>query len=349
VHAAILALINGDQVDRECWRTLLDDLRSGRLEDKQSVALLTALAAGTPAPATLAELLVSLDEGRPPGPPPVRGAVNVVGTGGGPPTCNLSTAAAFVASAAGVPVVKSGSRAYTSVCGSIDLLEELGVALCRSDAEARARLELDGIAFVGAYVYPSEFTRLARNILPIGMRSFGRILNLLGPFLARVPAAAQVTGVSDPRTLPTMRALGRAVADREIWLVHNDAGIDELVGFATNVVEPSPQRVLSPVTIRPGDLAAAGGSAADLAPVGREVRVDHFRAIVAGQLNETTAVAVALGAASMMIAGGHETDWRSAVDRATRAMTNGTACQLVGHVRTPRRRPALTGGANARG
>ena len=157
----------------------------------------------------MSTLLSSLRERNPQPDPPARPTVNIVGTGGGPSTFNLSTASAFVAAAMGARVIKTGSRAYASRTGSVDLLDRLGIQQTTSYEQTEEMLETFGIACAGPFVYPKELRLLARAILPFGMKTVGRFFNVIGPFLAAIPVSTQITGVSDHSVLPTFRAARR--------------------------------------------------------------------------------------------------------------------------------------------
>jgi anthranilate phosphoribosyltransferase len=256
----------------------------------------------------------------------------VVGTGGGVSTFNVSTAAAFVAAALGARILKTGSRAYSSKYGSIDLLVRLGIPLTKSYDEAAASLDRHGIAFAGYFVYPVELTVLARRIMPLPMRPYGRVLNALGPFLPALPGTRQLTGLSSPKLLPLARRLAAAVADREVWLCTNDIGADELISFADNVVHPgagTPEYRLSP-----RNLGTADGTLPDLAPVPEPDRVvEHFLDVVSGRAGEVATQTVALNAAALAIAAERETGWRSAMASAMAAMRDGAVRDLVDAVR----------------
>lgn len=203
MHEAVVSLINRDRpVELPVWRSFWDRVHAGGLLRGEAAALLASLSTRMPGRVTLHGLLESLGERRPPRPARAfAGAVNIVGTGGGPATFNISTAAAFVAATMGVPVVKTGSRAYTSRFGSIDLLARLGITPTTSYEHTQDVLERCGIAFAGFFVYPQEVTLLARAVVPLDMRRLGSFINTLGPFLADIPVRAQVTGVSRPRHL----------------------------------------------------------------------------------------------------------------------------------------------------
>ncbi|MFJ6700910.1 hypothetical protein ACIQM4_33345 [Streptomyces sp. NPDC091272] len=347
MHDALTGLLRQAPVDRETWRSWWDQLGDGRLDQTQAVALLASLTSRIPDHETLRHLLDSLAERRSPlaVSTPWEGTVNVVGTGGGPRTFNISTASAFVAAAAGVKVVKTGSRAYTSSLGSVDLLERLGVRLTSSYAQTEDTLAAYGIAFAGPFVYPVQLTRLARTVAPLSMKPFGRFLNALGPFLAELPVAAQVTGVSAAAPLDTLRALAASHPGRRIWLTANDTGADELLPFATNTVHGPNARDR---IIRPGQLAPADGSFGDLRPAADPADAPgHFLSVLAGTAGRVATRTVCLGAAALAVASGTRRDWPSAVALAEHAVRSGAAHDLARRIAeasktaTPSKKPAV--------
>lgn len=341
MHPALTGLLAGAEVtERETWRSLWDRLGDGTLGKEQAVALLASLTTSLPGHRTLHALLESLQERRTtarPGPWP--GTVNIVGTGGGPSTFNISTAAAFTAAAAGVPVVKTGSRAYTSSLGSIDLLQRLGIRLTASYQQTEQMLERHGIAFAGPFVYPAELTRLARTVAPLGMKPFGRFLNALGPFLADLPVTAQVTGVSAAMPLPDLRELARTVTGRRIWLTANDHGADELLGFADNTVHVNDGTLLR---LPPGELTGTGGDFEALRPVAPADAADHFLAVLDGSAHRAATATVCLNAAALALASGRYGDWRTAFAAAREAVASGAARALAERLRSgaPKEAPA---------
>ncbi|WP_081236261.1 hypothetical protein [Streptomyces viridosporus] len=347
MHEALTGLLARRTVaDRATWRSLWDRLGDGTLPREQAVALLASLATRLPDPATLHALTGSLRERHPaPAGDTWPGTVNVVGTGGGPATFNISTAAAFVAAAAGVRVVKTGSRAYTSSLGSVDLLERLGVRSTSSRGETEDVLDEYGIAFAGPFVYPAELARLARTVAPVSMKPFGRFLNAVGPFLGELPVAAQVTGVSRIMPLDDLRALAGTLTDRTVWLCANDVGADELLGFADNVVHVNDGRLLR---LGPGRVVAAEGGLEDLRPVPREQAAQHFLAVLGGRAHPVATRTVCLNAAALSVAAGHHTTWETALAAAEAAVADGAAVDLVGRLRARRAAPRTPHPSGAR-
>ncbi|WP_432094677.1 hypothetical protein [Streptomyces sp. bgisy100] len=323
----------------EPWTDFWDRLESGATAQGEALAVLASLSTALPDAGTLDALLRSLDARAPRAGGSWSGTVNVVGTGGGPPTFNLSTAACLVAAAAGARVVKSGSRGYTSRYGSVDILERLGVPLAGSYPECEDMLERYGVVFAGPFVYPRELTLLARGIMPFGIKQVGRAVNTLGPFLPRLPVTAQLTGVADPRVLPVLTELAalRAVGGRQLWLVHNGLGVDELVSFAENRigVDGGAPRVLAPegADFGPGTLA-------DLAPAAEGTPPGpQLRELLAGRGPRAAVESIRLNAAAAAVASGAYAEWSTALDAARDAMASGAAVDLVERLRAHRAAP----------
>lgn len=320
-----------DAVDRETWHTFFNRLLSHKLRRGEAAAVLMSLSTTMPDNATLGELLDCLDERRPAPDANFAGAVNIVGTGGGPKTFNVSTAAAMVAAAMGVRVVKTGSRGFTSRYGSVDLLDRLGIRLTTGYQETAESLDRFGVAFAGHFVYPAEIALLAKEILPLDLRVLGRFVNSVGPFLAAMPVSAQLTGVSNADLLPSLRFLAGRRSERRVWLCHNDLGVDELVGFADNVIETSDGGIIVPAGAHTG----ADGEWMDLAGSDGDP-VDQFRTVLTGRANDTAVETVCLNAAALGVLGGAFDDWAKAVHAAEETVRGGAAIDLVNRMRTAR-------------
>ena len=336
MHEALDALLGQRPVDVPMWASFWDALGEDALDRGEPIALLASLTSNLADHETVANLVRSLHMRRSGSTPSFPGVVNIVGTGGGPPTFNISTAAALVAATLGVPIIKTGSRAYTSSCGSLDLLDRLGVNLTKTYDETGTMLERHGIAFAGYFVYPAELTTLARRATPLPMRSFGRALNTLGPFLPVLPGTAQLTGVSSPAVLPLARHLAQAVDDRQVWLCSNDLGADELIGFTDNVIDAGDG--VTQQRIGPDQLGPPAGTLADLQPVTEPVRiVPHFLDVLSARAGEAATETVALNAAALTIVAGRTSDWPAAISSARQAMQSGAVVELLSRIRGERR------------
>ena len=143
-------------------------------------ACLALLAQRGPEAHELAAFADALSEVAVPFPAVPEGALDTCGTGGdGSSTANLSTLAALLLAHLGVPIVKHGNRAATSVCGSADLLEALGYDLARASADLSQDLRAHGFAFLFAPAYHPLLGRLREIRRRLGIPT---IFNLLGLF-----------------------------------------------------------------------------------------------------------------------------------------------------------------------
>lgn len=326
----------------ETWRDFWDRLHDAKLRPGEAVAVLSSLSTRMPEDGTLGALLSSLRERRTPAQPTAAsaGAVNIVGTGGGPRTFNISTTSAFVAASLGVKVIKTGSRAYSSRCGSMDLLQWLNMPLTASHEQTEEMLDRFGIACAGYFVYPPELVLLAKTIMPFDMKRLGGFFNIIGPFLAEAPTSAQITGVSDPAILPAFKTLAAGVTGKRQWFCHNGTGIDELVSIADNVVTRLDGA--EDVHLSPRALGFAAGSPDDLKPAEtRDGIIDHFMAVLSGDAPPAAIDTVCLNAAALSIIGGLTNDWPEAVREARAAIERGHVRRLVETLRAH-------GGAGAR-
>lgn len=326
-------------IDRPTWDTFFDHLTEGRLRRGEAAAVLASLSTRSPDTDTVGALFDCLDSRRAAPAVALPGAVNIVGTGGGPRTFNVSTAAAVVAAACGVRVVKTGSRSYTGRYGSVDLLGRLGVPLTSSYDETAETLDRLGIACAGTFVYPAEIGLLAKAIVPLDLRAIGGFVNTVGPFLADVPVTAQLTGVAGATVPPFLRLLADRVPGRRVWLCRNDVGADELVSFGTNVILDGDREV----TVPTGRLCPGGGALADLAPPAGDP-VEHFLDVLAGRAPAPAVHSVCLNAAALAVLGGWAQDWAGAFRAAEEAVRGGAASDLARRMRTAPARNLLAAG-----
>jgi anthranilate phosphoribosyltransferase len=154
------------------------------------------------------------------------GLVDVVGTGGdGSGTFNISTAAALVTAAAGVPVAKHGNRGMTSKSGSADVLAELGVNIDATLEQVERCLDQLGICFCFAPL----FHRSMKHVGPVRKRIEGpTIFNWLGPLCNPASAPFQLLGVGRPEMRPVLAEALSMLGTERAMVVCGDDGLDEV-------------------------------------------------------------------------------------------------------------------------
>ncbi|MHB1159717.1 MAG: anthranilate phosphoribosyltransferase [Chloroflexota bacterium] len=152
--------------------------------------------------------------------------VDTCGTGGdGRSTFNISTVAAFVACGAGARVAKHGNRAYSSSCGSADVLEALGVAIDLHPEEVAACVERVGIGFMFAPIYHPAMKHAAAPRREIGVPT---VFNVLGPLTNPAGASSQLLGVATASLAPLMGEVLSLLGCRRALVVHGEEGLDEV-------------------------------------------------------------------------------------------------------------------------
>src|SRR5918996_2484529 len=263
--------------------------------------------------ATMRELALPVDAGG--------DLVDTAGTGGGRPTFNVSTTAAFVAAGAGCRNAQHGNPPATSQCGSADVLEALGARIdLEPDAVARC-IEEVGFGFMFAPRHHSAMRYVVPVRKALGVRT---IFNFLGPLTNPAGARRQVIGVSDPSMIETMAgALGELGTDRAL-VVSSADGLDEFsVSGATRVVELKDGR-LSTYDVTPEDVGLDPATDGAVGAGTPEENARVLRGVLAGDPGTERALAV-MNAAAAIYVGGRAESLREGVERAEESIDSGAA------------------------
>jgi anthranilate phosphoribosyltransferase len=248
---AINAVCRGEELAEETAATVLREVMEGRAAPEETAGLLIALRTrGETADEiaglarTMREMATKVEVG-------IDGLVDTAGTGGGTPTFNVSTTAAFVAAGAGCPVAKHGNRSATSQCGSADVLEALGARIDLGPEQVADCIETVGFGFMFAPQHHAAMKHVVPVRKALGVRT---IFNLLGPLTNPADAPHQVIGVSDGPFLEHMAMALARLGGRSALVVSSEDGLDEIsISAPTRVVELRDGKVES-YTVTPEDL-----------------------------------------------------------------------------------------------
>lgn len=148
-------------------------------------------------------------------------------------TFNVSTAVAFVAAAAGVPVAKHGNRAVTSKCGSADVLEALGCRLDLTPEQLAQAIDEIGIGFLFARAHHPAMKYAAPVRQELGVRT---VFNMLGPLTNPAGAPRQLLGVYDGSLVYLIAQVLRELGTQRAMVVHGEPGLDELSTLGETIV-----------------------------------------------------------------------------------------------------------------
>jgi anthranilate phosphoribosyltransferase len=251
--------------------------------------------------------------------------LDTCGTGGdGLATFNISTLAAIVAAACGVKVAKHGNRAASSMCGSADVLEQLGVKIdLQPDGVARC-IDEAGIGFLFAPIFHPSFRFAGVPRRELGVRT---VFNVLGPLCNPAGARYQSLGVADGALAAKMAdVLGRLGVEHAI-VFHSADGMDELsIASPAHVIEIDGSR--RDYELDPAELgierapleAVKGGGPEDNARIAREV--------LEGAKGPRRDV-VLLNASAALRAAGVAKDWKEGMGLAADAIDRGRATDVL--------------------
>ncbi|NLJ56206.1 MAG: anthranilate phosphoribosyltransferase [Firmicutes bacterium] len=273
----IQAIINGEDLDFETAKNVMNAMMNGTATQAQIGALLTGLRMkGETVEEITACALVMREKGLKIN--PVRKVIDIVGTGGdGTKTFNISTTAAFVTAAGGVPVAKHGNRSVSSASGAADVLESLGANLNLTPKQNEIILEKSNICFMFAQLYHNSMKYAAPVRKEMGVRT---IFNILGPLANPAGATMQLLGVYDRRLVePLAQVLSNLGVVRGLAVNGGREGMDEATLTGETYVCEIRQGKLVSYEITPEQLgfsrcsldALLGGSPAENAQITREI------------------------------------------------------------------------------
>jgi len=231
--------------------------------------------------------------------------VDTAGTGGGPSTFNVSTAAALVAAGAGCAVAKHGNRSYTSLCGSAELLEALGVNIELEPDEIARCIEEIGFGFMFAPRHHAAMAHVIPARKALGVRT---VFNFLGPLANPAGADRQLLGVSDRRYQETIAEALVTLGSVRAMVVSAEDGLDELsISSRTRVIEVA-EGGTQEWFVEPGEFGLATAELSQVAGGTPEENAAVVRALLGGEqgphrdlvlLNAGAAIYVGAGAESL--------------------------------------------------
>jgi len=252
--------------------------------------------------------------------------VDVVGTGGdGSRTFNISTAAALVTAAAGVPVAKHGNRAMSSRSGSADVLAELGVNIEADVPVVEACLDELGICFCFAPLLHQAMKHASHVRQKLGTPT---IFNLVGPLANPAGARMQLLGVSSPELQPLMADALALLGCRRALVVHGEGGLDEVSLSGTTQVLDVQEGRQQTLEWDPSDFGFEKVKLDELRVDGPAQSAQRIRGVLQNRPGSSTDIVVANAAAALWLAGRGATV-AECVPLATEALESGAAADLL--------------------
>jgi anthranilate phosphoribosyltransferase len=225
IKEAIISLSKKQDLSFDTAKAVMDEIMTGEATPVQMSAYLTALslkgettdeitASASGMRSHCVRLLHDVD------------ALEIVGTGGDHSnTFNISTAAAIITAAAGVPVAKHGNRSASSKCGSADVLEALGININISPEKSAELLKNIGICFMFAQNYHIAMKFVAPIRRELGIRT---VFNIIGPLTNPAGAKMELMGVYDRELVEPLAQVLSNLGVKNAMVVHGGDGLDEI-------------------------------------------------------------------------------------------------------------------------
>ncbi|HST37415.1 MAG TPA: anthranilate phosphoribosyltransferase [Allosphingosinicella sp.] len=323
---ALVALYAGRDLSQAEAELLFGELVAGRLDEPAIAAMLIALKLKGEATDELIGAARALRAADAPFERPDYLFADSCGTGGdGSGTINLSTAVAFVAAAAGLPVAKHGNRSVTSRCGSADVLEHLGVKLDVPAAVSRRALDEAGICFLFAPAYHPGLKHAGPVRRALKVRT---IMNILGPCVNPAEPGVQLLGVAEERLLEPV-ALTLAALGVERALVVHGGGLDEVALHETTRAARLVDGRIERLTLAPEDAGFERAPLACLRGGGPEENAERLKSLLMGYGTSAERRAVALNAGALLMTAGKAETLKEGAELALRAIGSGGALRAL--------------------
>lgn len=324
IKEAIVKIVNkGDLTYKEAY-TVMNEIMSGETTPTQNAAFLAALSTKSARAETTDEIAgcaaamrdhaTRVDTGME--------IFEIVGTGGdNAGSFNISTTAALVAAAGGMKVAKHGNRAASSLCGTADCLEALGVNINQSPDRCRRLLKEVGMCFFFAQKYHTSMKYVGPIRKELGFRT---VFNILGPLTNPALPSMQLLGVYDDYLVEPLAQVLISLGVKRGMVVYGKDKLDEISLSAPTKVCEIKDGWFKSFTITPEDFGLESCEKEDLKGGTPEENAQITRDILQGKKGHKRN-AVLMNAGAALYIGGKAAGIREGIDLAARIIDSGKA------------------------
>jgi anthranilate phosphoribosyltransferase len=239
-------------------------------------------------------------------------------------TFNISTLSSIIIASCKVHVAKHGGRKTTSHCGSIDILEHLGLPLATDCERAKKLLNKHHIAFLFAPCFHPILAKIAYLRQQVPSRT---IFNLLGPLLNPAKVKRQVIGVYDRSLLELIARVLNKLGTTEALIVHSEDGLDELSIASQSYVTHLKHGRIHSFTLHPEQAGLTRANAEHVLTSGTEHSAAIFNLVLRGEQGPCRDI-VLLNASAGLLVAGKVADFSQGVRVAAHAIDSGQAQHL---------------------
>lgn len=249
--------------------------------------------------------------------------MDTCGTGGGLSTFNISTAVALVAAAAGIPVAKHGSRSISSLSGSADVLEALGVEINLTPQAVERIIEQVGISFI----YAPLFHPVMHKVLPpeqaLGIKTI--FYTIIGPLINPARANRHILGVYKPELLDVVTEVAQSLGYKHALFVHGLDGLDEISLLGKTRINELHDGSVKTYEISPEDYGLTRCTLEDIYTGTPQQNAGVIRDVFSGRNRGPRREAVIINAAGALYVGGKADSFTDGIELAGEIIDSGAA------------------------
>lgn len=296
-HSALNTLVDGHSLTQQQSHDVFEQVINGFVAPERLAAILTALKIKGETPAEIAGAAIAIRANAKAFPEQTFTVADCVGTGGdGANTINISTTAAILAAACGLKMAKHGNRSVSSMSGSADLLEALGVNLTMSPEVASECLAKANICFLYAPAYHTGFKHAAPVRKAMAIRT---LFNILGPLVNPAKPDIMLLGVYIPELITPIAQALMLTGVKQAWVVHG-SGLDEIALHGKTLVTEIDNGELIKKEVTPADFGIDSYTLEDIKGGTPEENAEFIKAILAGKGQAAHNSAVIINCAALL-------------------------------------------------
>ena len=325
MYKDILAkLTNNEDLTAQEVSEIISDIREDRLSEGQISGFLVALVMKGTTLAETAYIARAMRENCIPiRPNTTAEMMDTCGTGGGLSTYNISTATAIIAAAAGIPVAKHGSRSISSLSGSADVLEALGVNIELTPEQAAELIEDINIAFIYAPLFHPVMGKVLAPEAALGIKTI--FYTIIGPLINPAFAPRHLLGVYKPELLEQVAEVAASIGYTRAMFVHGLDGLDEISLIGKTRILELKDGSLSSYEIAPEDFGLKRCTLEEIRTGTPEDNAATIRGVFDGKIRDARRDAVLLNAAGALIIGDKAADFEDGIRKVAEIIDSGCA------------------------
>ncbi|MBE6110561.1 MAG: anthranilate phosphoribosyltransferase [Erysipelotrichaceae bacterium] len=330
IKEAIVKIVNKMDLTYDEAYTVMNEIMSGETTPTQNAAFLAALSTKSARAETIDEIsgcAEAMREHATPVEHPGMDVLEIVGTGGdNSQSFNISTTAAFIIAAAGVKVAKHGNRAASSLSGTADVQEALGVNISQSPEKARELLEKVGVCFFFAQKYHAAMKYVGAIRRELGFRT---VFNILGPLTNPARPQYFVLGVYDDYLVEPVAKVLDKLGVKRAFVVYGHEKLDEISSVGETTVCELKDGYYRTTVIAPEDFGFARGAKGDLKGGTPEENAEITKGILNGTVSGTKRNTVLMNAGAALYVAGRTETMREGVLLAEEMIQTGAAYRTM--------------------